>query len=126
MQPGLEDSGVFDDVDLSPTGIGNALPSRSQTAQQQQHSSIADVISSGISAFTSPSNGTNRARKQSLGLLDEDELDFDEESFRKAQAEEAAARLERVKEIKRGLEKWEGWRVDISDLRAGMGGVFDV
>jgi hypothetical protein len=131
MQPGLEDSGMFDDVDLSPGG-NNGSPSRAFPQQQQQHSSITDVINSGISAFTSNSNVTPKPRKQSLGLLDEeeeedfDDMDFDEESFRKAQEEEAAARLERVREIKRGLKKWEGWRVDIADLRAGMGGVFDV
>lgn len=124
LQPGLEDSGIFDEVDLSPSA--SSLPNRAQ--QNQQHSSFTDVIQSGISAFT----GANRdravsgGRKQSLGLLDEDEFEFDEEGFAKAQAEEAMARIERVKDVKRGLKKWEGWRVDIADLRAGMGGVFDV
>jgi chromosome segregation ATPase len=121
MQPGLDDSAVFDDVDLSPTA-SRETPTR----PLQQHSSIADVINSGISAFTSTTNGPSKPRKQSLGLLDDDGMEFDEESFRKAAAEEAAARIERVKEIKRGLQRWVGWRVDIADLRAGMGGVFDV
>lgn len=123
MQPGLEDSGLFDDVDLSP---GGSNPPSSRPYLQQQHSSITDVINSGISAFTGNPNAPPKSRKQSIGLLDDDDMEFDEESFRKAQEEESAARLERVKDIKRGLKKWEGWRVDIADLRAGLGGVFDV
>jgi hypothetical protein len=60
-------------------------------------------------------------------LLDEDEdFAFDEDAFRKAQEDEAMSRLERVKEVKRGLKNWAGWRVDIADLRTGMGGVFEV
>lgn len=119
MQPGLDDD-AFDDVDLS------ASPARKQPA----HSSFQDVIQSGISAFTGSTNRRNstaRGRGQSVGLMDDDDdFAFDEDAFRKAQEDEAMSRLERVKEVKRGLKSWEGWRVDIADLRAGMGGVFEV
>lgn len=119
MQPGLDDD-AFDDVDLS------ASPARKQPA----HSSFQDVIQSGISAFTGATNRRNstaRGRKESVGLMDDDDdFAFDEDAFRKAQEDEAMSRLERVKEVKRGLRNWEGWRVDIADVRAGMGGVFEV
>jgi predicted nucleic acid-binding Zn-ribbon protein len=146
LQPGLNvpdeeilstSVGSFDEVDLSASYNG----SRRQTgfegsaAHQRQTSTFADVISSGLRAFTndavvSPTRPA-KVRKQSLGQLldefdDEEDFNFDEEGFRKAQEEEAAARIERVREIKRGLKKWEGWRMDLADMRAGMGGVFDV
>jgi DNA repair exonuclease SbcCD ATPase subunit len=121
LQPGLDDG--FDDVDLSSTSPA--------TRKAPAHSSFQDVIQSGISAFTGATNrrnsNTQQGRQQSLGLLDEDEdFAFDEDAFRKAQEDEAMSRLERVKELKRGLKSWEGWRVDIADLRAGMGGVFEI
>jgi DNA repair exonuclease SbcCD ATPase subunit len=135
LQPGLDGGAGFDDVDLS-----GSTPTRpwAASSQQARGSTISDVINSGISAFTGGSRGsgpvgakTTPVRKQSLGLLEEDAddddfLEFDEDAFRLAQEEEANARLERVKEVKRGLKQWEGWRVDIADLRAGLGGVFDL
>ena len=129
MQVEIEDSytpgmGGFDDIDLSPTA-----------RRQFQHSSLQDVINSGISAFTGADRRGNSnargpispgARKQSVGLVSEDDFAFDEDAFRVAQEDEAKARLERVKEVKRSLTKWQGWRVDIADLRTGLGGVFEV
>ena len=32
------------------------------------------------------------------------------------------ARLERIKDIKRGLKNWEGWRLDLVDVRRGGAG----
>jgi DNA repair exonuclease SbcCD ATPase subunit len=144
LQPGLTvpdeellstSVGSLDEVDLSTSFHGNSRNNGTPT-QHRNHSTFTDVINSGIRAFTgdsqvSPGAGKPQGRKQSLGqLLDEfeedDEFEFDEEGFRKAQEEEARERIERVKEIKRGLKKWEGWRMDLSDERVGMGGVFDV
>jgi hypothetical protein len=66
----------------------------------------------------SPDNVTgNRPRNQSMGLLSED--GFDEEAFRLAQEEDAKRRIERVKEVKRGLDQWKGWKLDLVDVRAG-------
>lgn len=132
MQPGPdgEDNGgnAFDDIDLSASTrdtSGGPISPR----LNRNHSTFTDVINSGINAFTA---APTRARKQSVNLLagnefaDDDDFNFDEEAFRKAHEEEAMARLEKVREIKRGLVKWKGWRVDLADLRAGMGNVFDV
>lgn len=64
------------------------------------------------------------------GFLDDDDMDFDEEAFRKAQEEEAKARLERVREAKRALKNWEGWRLDLVESRQGgiegIGPVFEI
>ncbi|KAF2851619.1 M protein repeat protein-like protein [Plenodomus tracheiphilus IPT5] len=141
MQPSIEDqegsidpysivrnnSSGFDDVDLS----GHA-PSRNQMPNRT-HSSFQDVIQSGISAFTGSQNAAhrrsdaaskNRPRQESLASLDEFEID--EEAFRLAQEEEAKRRLERVREVKRGLNNYKGWRADLVDIRVGMGGVFEI
>lgn len=135
MQPGMDEHEAYEDVDLNaPTSPH--MPRQSSTFQ--------DVISSGISAFTgrpressrgvaSPPAGQtgNRPRNQSLGLLSED--GFDEDAFRLAQEEDAKRRIERVKEVKRGLEQWKGWRLDLVDVRSGgvgagreCGPVFDI
>jgi myosin heavy subunit len=120
MQPGMDDGGQeYEDVDL------NAPASTSSPHFARQTSTFQDVISSGISAFTgrargmaSPDNVTgNRPRNQSMGLLSED--GFDEEAFRLAQEEDAKRRIERVKEVKRGLDQWKGWKLDLVDVRAG-------
>jgi hypothetical protein len=62
--------------------------------------------------------------------LDDDEDDFDEEAWRKAQEEEGKRRIERIREVKRGLDKWKGWRVDLVEVRRvggeRMGEVFEV
>ncbi|KAF7713735.1 Uncharacterized protein PECH_008172 [Penicillium ucsense] len=131
---------AFDDVDL----VGGrpdhsrrrsmALQQRQQQ-QQQQHSSFTDVISSGLAAFA----GGNRARsgssnpprphgpatRGSLELLSEENLEdeFDEAEFARAQAEEEARkRVEWVREVKRKLRDWQGWRLDLVDSRAGAEG----
>ncbi|KIW03552.1 hypothetical protein, variant [Verruconis gallopava] len=125
LQPGMDSDpysshGTFDDIDLNPTG--SPVGVRKQT----QHSTFSDVINSGIAAFRGDTNTEKRRnRGQSLGLLSDDAFEFDEAAFAAAQADEAKKRLERVKEVKRGLINWKGWRVDIADLRGGWGGVFE-
>lgn len=141
MQPNIDDqhdstdpysttrnnSSGFDEVDLS----GHNAASR-QALPNRTHSSFQDVINSGISAFTgqtashrrSDAASKPRPRQESLGSLDEFEID--EDAFRVAQEEEGRKRIERVKEVKRGLVNYKGWRVDVVDVRVGMGGVFDI
>jgi len=136
LQPGFDDgAGGFDDVDLTASSSSQWRSHGSPGGQRG--STFQDVINSGISAFT---GGNRRAsigagakqshppRKQSLGLLSEDgdEFEFDEEAFRLAQEEEEKKRVERIKEVKRGLKKWDGWRCDLVDVRSTMGGVFEV
>lgn len=67
-----------------------------------------------------------RDRAESMGLMSDDD-GFDEEAFRLAQEEEAKRRIERIKEVKRGLDQWKGWRVDTADMRRnGLGPGRDV
>ncbi|OQO09894.1 hypothetical protein B0A48_04248 [Cryoendolithus antarcticus] len=122
LQPGMHDPDApeYEDVDLNGPDHHNGRGSFAR-----QTSSFQDVISSGISAFTGRTKGVaspqqNRQRNMSVGLLSED--GFDEEAFRLAQEEEARRRIERVKEVKRGLEGWRRWRVDLSELRTGGAG----
>jgi len=145
LQPGLEEQGPysdspggggggagFDDVDLSPMG-----PTRRASVAPLpggKGSSFQDVINSGISAFTGKDRqssgsrpGMQGNRKQSLGLLSQDgDVEFDEDAFRLAQEDAAKQRLERVKEVKRGLGQWKDYRIDIVELRSGLGGVFEI
>lgn len=118
MQPGMDEhegGHEYEDVDLNaPTS----------PHMGRQTSTFQDVISSGISAFTgrprgvaSPDQTGNRPRNMSMGLLSED--GFDEEAFRLAQEEDAKRRIERVKEVKRGLDQWKGWKLDLVDVRSG-------
>ncbi len=125
LDPENEENGMtspsskFDDVDLS----GGPSSFRRQSVTATKGQSFSDVLSSGFSAFT---GGGGRG---SLELDDGDDGGFDEEAFRRAQEEEARKRVERVREIKRGLKDWEGWRMDIVDSRVGGGGageIFDV
>jgi hypothetical protein len=123
MQPGVNDGTVtssgFDDIDLSgPVGGSGRRPS----VRHQKGGSFANVLTSGFGALT----GTS----QDEGLLEDDDLGFDEEAFRAAQQEDAMKRLERVKDIKRGLKDWEGWRLDLVELRTtaggGLGEIFEI
>lgn len=133
LQPGIDDhnggpSPEYEDVDLN----GPYSPHLHRGSLPRQTSTFQDVLTSGISAFTgrpreppskighaaSPAHG----REQSLGLLSDDD-GFDEDAFRQAQEEEGKRRVERVKEVKRGLEKWKGWRVELFEQRQqGVGG----
>ena len=129
LQSAEEDSGIigssgngFDDVDLS--GPTSAL--RRPSVKGGKSQGIAGVISSGFSAIT---GGGGEERRVSLDLLDGDDDGFDEDAFRLAQEEEGKKRIERVREMKRALKDWEGWRLDIAESRVGGGGageIFDV
>lgn len=112
-------SSKFDDIDLT----GGTSSHRRQSVGSGRGPSFQNVLSSGFSAFT------GGVRRESHEALYEGEDDFDEDAFRMAQEEEARKRVERAKELKRGLKDWEGWRMDIVDVRAGGGGageIFDV
>lgn len=134
MQPSIDQSDPsqpystsgFDDIDLSNP---SALPNMSsRNVPPPRHSSFQDVLQSGISAFTGQANrqtpAATKARQESLGSLDE--FEFDEDAFRQAQEDEAKRRIERVREVKRGLPRFKGWRADFVDVRVGMGGVFEI
>jgi hypothetical protein len=99
----------FTDVDL-----GGGLSPNGRRGPQGK--GIGDFLTSGFNAIT----GAAPAGED--GLLDDDGgVDFDEDAFRLAHEEEAKKRIERIKEVKRGLKDWEGWRLDLVDNRRGGG-----
>lgn len=114
MQPPMDDgTGQFTNVPLSPS-----------TARKQ--GGFGDFFTTGLNALT---GGGGHEHQDDDGFLDDDE-DFDEDAFRKAQEETAKARIERIKEIKRGLKNWEGWRLDLVEGRRGggegLGEIFEI
>ncbi|KAK5116963.1 hypothetical protein LTR62_006684 [Meristemomyces frigidus] len=136
LQPGMEDQPQdYEDVDLNNGPYSSSARSRLGSLPRQ-HSNFQEIITSGISAFTgrprettaTPQQQLQHQRGQSLGLLEDDDDNFDADAFRLAQEEEAKRRIERVKEIKRGLDGWKGWRVDFVEQRQLVGGhvVFEV
>ncbi|KAH8811710.1 hypothetical protein F5884DRAFT_831487 [Xylogone sp. PMI_703] len=131
---GEENSGLtspgarFTDVDLG----GNTSPWRRRSiapgAGGGGGKGIGDFITSGFNAITGAATAAATSTSGD-GLLDDD-MDFDEDAFRRAHEEEAKNRLERVKELKRGLKNWEGWRLDLVESRRlggeGVGEIFEV
>ena len=108
----------FTDVDLG----GGMSPNGRRGAHGK---GIGDFFTSGFNAIT------GAAPQGDDGLLDDDaDADFDEDAFRLAHEEEAKKRIERIKEVKRGLKNWEGWRLDLVDNRRGggegVGEIFDI
>ncbi|RMY70511.1 hypothetical protein D0863_05743, partial [Hortaea werneckii] len=142
LQPGMNDdddnayhlSSAYEDVDLNTSPHRGRRESAAalhpSAAPARQSSSFQDVLRSGISAFRGDENGASggggggpyaHGRQQSLDLLEDDDGDsFDPEAFRRAQEEEGKRRIERVREVKRGLEGWKGWRVDLVGQREGV------
>jgi len=127
---GEESSGVtspgarFTDVDLG----GGTSPSRRRSIAPGGKGGLGDFLASGFNAITGAN--PNAATSDGALLEDDEDLDFDEDAFRLAQEAEAAKRIERVKEIKRGLKNWEGWRLDLVENRRGggdgVGEIFEV
>uniref|UniRef100_L2FV80 M protein repeat protein n=1 Tax=Colletotrichum fructicola (strain Nara gc5) TaxID=1213859 RepID=L2FV80_COLFN len=115
-KPGPQSPG-FENVSLS----NSRGTSPSAHRKQPTHGGIGDFFQSGINALT----GTGDDE-----FLEDDDMDFDEDAFRRAQEDDAKARLERIKEIKRTLTNWEGWRLDLVENRRGgsegLGEVFEV
>lgn len=109
----------FQDVDL---GGGGMLGSPGAKKHSASHGGFGDFFTSGLNALAGGGGDDE--------LLEDDDMDFDEDAFRKAQEEEQKKRIERIKDIKRSLKHWEGWRLDIVDIRRGggegIGDIFDV
>lgn len=118
LQPGMDEvGGQFTNVDLGAMSPGT----------QRKQSGFGDFFTTGLNALT----GAGGAQQQpdDDGFLDDDD-EFDEEAFRKAQEEAAKKRIERIKEVKRGLPKWADWRLDLVEGRRGggegIGEIFEV
>ncbi|KAK5072881.1 hypothetical protein LTR64_000709 [Lithohypha guttulata] len=138
MQPNLSmdqdaDGNDFDEVDLNASGAntrkGSAL--YPPTQPQTRHSGFAQVLNSGLAAFrTSTTSPDSQAQRQQAGrprndslLEDFDDEAFDENAFAAAQREEEMRKMvEHVREVKKGLKQWQGWRLDLVDLRRSGGG----
>lgn len=114
----------FTDVDLG----GGMSPNRRRSIAQGGKGGFGDFISSGFNAIT----GANVLPPAADGglLEDDEDMDFDEEAFRIAQEEDAKKRIERIKEVKRALKNWEGYRLDLVENRKGggegVGEIFEV
>ncbi|KAI0479779.1 hypothetical protein F4859DRAFT_477356 [Xylaria cf. heliscus] len=108
MEPGAE--GDFTNIDLDN---GPLSPNSTRKAGNK---GFSDYLTSGINALAGVS------AEEHDELLADDDMEFDEEAFMRAQQEDAKRRLERIKELKRGLKNWEGWRLDLVDARRGGGG----
>jgi hypothetical protein len=133
----IQTSEGFDEVDLSGHGPGSrrrSFVTSHEPQQQQKHSSFSTVLNSGLAAFraatVSPTHQQQHSRPRRNSLLQEFDDDFgdgdgfDEEEFARAQREEEARKMvEHVREVKRKLKDWQGWRLDLVDVRRGGGGV---
>lgn len=134
-------SAVFDEVDLSSPSVAEARARRAAGPYGAFSSLLNTFAGTGARRASRP--GTGAGTEKHVGFLgesrrvsgdggaelsdDEGSFAFDEEAFRAAQEEEARKRVERVREVKRRLPEWRGWRVDLVDLRGGsMAGVFEV
>jgi hypothetical protein len=92
---------------------------------------FGDFFASGLNVLTGAGGpGQGHGHGHDDELLEDDDMEFDEEAFRKAQEEEQKKRIERIKEIKRSLKNWEGWRLDLVENRRGggegVGEIFEV
>jgi len=139
----------FTEVDLNTSTSATRKSSTIATHPPlpQRHSNFTQVLSSSLAAFRNattsspaPNNNndntsrTTRPRNDSLlEDFDDDDNMFDESAFATAQREEEMRRMvEHVREVKRGLKEWVGWRMDIVDVRrsggggVGFGEVFEV
>ncbi|KAH9900304.1 hypothetical protein F4778DRAFT_771496 [Xylariomycetidae sp. FL2044] len=130
MEPGAGEDpsggGGFTNIDLGggPGGAGG-LMSPNTARRVGAGKGFGDLFASGINALTGGGGGTpdEKMEKDNDGFLDDDDdMEFDEEAFRRAQDEERARRLERIRDVKRGLKNWEGWRLDLVDVRRGGAG----
>ncbi|KAK4104034.1 hypothetical protein N658DRAFT_419618 [Parathielavia hyrcaniae] len=114
--------GRFETVDLG----GFTSPSARKGAGGSG-GGLGDFFASGLTALT---GGVGTPGGHQVELLEDDDMEFDEEAFRRAQEEEQKKRIERIKEIKRSLKNWEGWRLDLVENRRGggegIGEIFEV
>ena len=113
----------FTDVDL---GGSTTSPRRRRSTAGKGGIGIGDFFTSGFNAITGAGGNDSTAL-----LEDDDEfMEFDEDAFRLAQEDEMKKRIERVKEVKRSLKNWEGWRLDLVESRRGggegVGEIFEV
>ncbi|KJR81103.1 uncharacterized protein SPSK_05066 [Sporothrix schenckii 1099-18] len=124
----------FSDVDLSPLGgSGGGKKGHGGSVSGGASGALGDffsVLTGGGGDHHGHGHHGHHGHDDDGLLDDDDDMDFDEEAFRRAQEEEARQRLERVREAKRALKNWEGWRLDLVESRQGgaegIGPIFDI
>ncbi|CAK7209345.1 hypothetical protein SEUCBS140593_000465 [Sporothrix eucalyptigena] len=126
----------FSDVDLSPLADRGAggHKQKGHTGSVSGGGALGDFFSvltgSGSNDHSHHGHGHGHGHDDDGFLDDDEDMDFDEEAFRRAQEEEARQRLERVREAKRALKNWEGWRLDLVESRQGgaegIGPIFEI
>lgn len=137
---GAQNTDDFDEVDLNGSSAATRKnsslyppPAQSQSQPQlaPRHSGFTQVLNSGLAAFRTSTASPDphvQTRPRNDSLLEEfDEDGFDEGAFAAAQREEEMRKMvEHVREVKKGLKAWGGWRLDLVDLRraGGVGGGF--
>ncbi|KAI1178540.1 hypothetical protein F4777DRAFT_586543 [Nemania sp. FL0916] len=122
MEPGAAGEEDFTNIDLDNNNNNGPLsPNATRKAAASAGKGLSDYLTSGINALAGVGAEDHHGHDQD-GFLDDDDMEFDEEAFKRAQQEDAKRRLERIKELKRGLKNWEGWRLDLVDGRRGGGG----
>ena len=120
MQVGPDEATRFENVDL-----GGGLMTPSHQRKGTSVGGLGDFFTSGLNALTGAAGVPHHD-----DLLEDDDTDFDEDAFGRAQEDEQKKRIERIKDIKRALKNWEGWRLDLVENRRGggegIGEIFEV
>lgn len=116
----LVEDGQFDDIDLHSAKSINAGGSKSQ--------GIGGFLVDGFSALTGVNPRRQSVAQRSLESDLDDDLDDDllESEFRKVREEEARKRVERIRQTKRELIQWKGWRLDLLNDWGGGRGIGEV
>jgi len=126
MPPEGETAVRFESVDLDH---GGHLSPHVHAHGSKKGGGLGDLLATGLNVLTGGGTTATAGGGAFDDLLDDD-MEFDEEAFRRAQEEEQKARIERIKELKRTLKNWEGWRLDLVDIRRGggegIGEIFEV
>ena len=117
MQVGPDDAARFTDVDLN-SAVSPSGGARKAGGGGGGGGGLGDFFSALTGGGGEAHHGGGGADD---GFLEDDDMDFDEDAFRKAQEEDARKRIERIKEVKRALKNWEGWRLDLVESRRGGG-----
>lgn len=116
----------FTEVPLSGTTpslrrFSSTTSTRTSNQPPQKHSSLATALTSSFSAFRTNAS-PNIYDTPDDDLLEDDDATFDESAFAAAQREEEMKKMvEHVREVKRGLKGWQGWRLDLVEGRKSLG-----
>lgn len=117
------EDGHFDEIDLSSSRGVNDSGSKSQ--------GIGGFLADGLSALTGANPRRQGVQHQRFDTQLDDDLEDDllESEMMRAREEEARKRVERIRQIKKELVQWKGWRLDLVNdwtVGRGTGEVFEI